>query len=82
MCLMIFKLGNQQSYNAALNYYLANDFSLVHLGDIEELKEQWSIGDVLKFNQSHLSQESLFHKKIGISGYLETTTVSAKNQQP
>lgn len=58
-----FKPSNQQSYNAALNYYHANDYSLVHLGDIEELKEQWSIADVLKFNQAHLAQEGLFHKK-------------------
>ncbi len=58
-----FKKPNQHSYTLALDYYLANEYNLVHLGDVEELKEQWDISDVLKFNERHIIQESKFHHK-------------------
>jgi predicted phosphodiesterase len=58
-----FKTPNQQSYTAALDHYLANDYNLVHLGDVEELKEQWDIAEVLKFNERHLRQEGKFHER-------------------
>lgn len=58
-----FKNNNQASYYKALNYYLDNDFALVHLGDIEELKENWSISKVLDHHKIHLSKEAEFHQR-------------------
>ncbi|MBK9733570.1 MAG: hypothetical protein IPO92_00840 [Saprospiraceae bacterium] len=54
---------NQASYFKALSYYIVNDFVLIHLGDIEELKENWSINNVLEMNTIHLNKEAEFHKK-------------------
>ncbi len=58
-----FKNNNQASYNKALQYYLDHDFGLVHLGDIEELKENWSVSKVLDKHKIHLSKEAEFHQK-------------------
>lgn len=58
-----FKNINQASYYKALNYYLDKDFALVHLGDTEELKENWSISKVLDHHKIHLSKEAEFHQR-------------------
>lgn len=58
-----FKNNNQATYNKALEYYLKEDFGLIHLGDIEELKENWSLKDVLEKSKIHLAKENEFHKK-------------------
>lgn len=58
-----FKNNNQLSYFKALEYYLDKDYALVHLGDIDELKENWSINKVLENNKIHLAKEGEFHQR-------------------
>lgn len=58
-----FTKSNQESYQIALDYYLENNYHLIHLGDIEELKEQWDVVNVIGHNKRHLDKEVFFHHK-------------------
>jgi predicted phosphodiesterase len=57
-----FKPQNKESYINALSYYFNNHFSLIHLGDVEELKEQFLLGKVVDHgaNQAILTSEKIF----------------------
>lgn len=57
-----FKKINKTNYHFALNHYAAKDYHLIHLGDIDELKEQWTVGSVLKKNEDDLTFEKKFHQ--------------------
>lgn len=60
-----FKPQNKDSYTKALSYYYNNEFSLIHLGDVEELKEQFLLNKVVshKPNQAILSSEKIFYNQ-------------------
>ncbi|MBK9151105.1 MAG: metallophosphoesterase family protein [Saprospiraceae bacterium] len=54
---------NKLSYHTALEEYLKENFTLIHLGDIDELKENWDIKKVLDTQIESLHLESKFHNK-------------------
>jgi len=60
-----FKSKNRKSYIRALSHYYNNDYSLIHLGDIEELKEQFLIGKVVEHgaNGEILISEKTFYNQ-------------------
>ncbi len=58
-----FKPQNKESYIRALSHYFNNGYSLIHLGDVEELKEQFLLGTVVDHrpNQAILTSEKAFY---------------------
>ncbi len=60
-----FKIKNRKSYTRALSHYFNNDYSLIHLGDVEELKEQFLIGKVVEHgaNSAILTSERTFYNQ-------------------
>ena len=60
-----FKAANRKTYTKALAYYYNNDFTLVHLGDVEELKEQFLLGKVVDHdaNRTILTSEKIFYNE-------------------
>jgi UDP-2,3-diacylglucosamine pyrophosphatase LpxH len=58
-----FKEDNQLTYAAALLHYFKAGYTLILLGDIEELEEQQNIKSVMKNHNQELQLEKLFHEK-------------------
>lgn len=60
-----FKPKNRLSYTRALSYYFNNGYTLVHLGDVEELKEQFLLGKVVEHdnNRPILINEKIFYSQ-------------------
>jgi len=60
-----FKSHNRLSYTQALSHYFNNEYTLIHLGDVEELKEQFLLGKVVdhKENQPILANEKTFYSQ-------------------
>jgi predicted phosphodiesterase len=58
-----FKDSNEISYRTALSHYYHNDYTLIHLGDVEELKEQFIIKKVMTHHDILQQMEMLFHQK-------------------
>jgi len=57
-----FRDANERSYRAALSHYYHQGYTLIHLGDVEELKEQFIIGKVLRHHEKLQQAEILFHQ--------------------
>lgn len=57
-----FKPQNRKSYVQALSYYFNKGYTLIHLGDVEELKEQFIFKKVVnhKPNRPLLTNEKIF----------------------
>ena len=57
-----FKIKNRKTYVNALSYYFNEGYTLIHLGDIEELKEQFFFKDVIEHepNKPILANEITF----------------------
>lgn len=60
-----FKPKNRKTYVHALSYYYNNGYTLIHLGDVEELKEQFLLKNVVDHqpNESILTSEKLFYQQ-------------------
>ena len=60
-----FKPQNKESYISALSYYYNEGYSLIHLGDVEELKEQFVLKNVVshKPNKAILDAEKIFYNQ-------------------
>lgn len=57
-----FRPKNRKSYEHALSYYFNEGYTLIHLGDVEELKEQFTLKDVVNHEpiKPILASEKLF----------------------
>jgi len=53
---------NKKSYRTALRYYYEKGYTLVLLGDVEELEEQQDIQKVMDYNIRSVKIEQLFYK--------------------